>query len=729
MSDTHAIDLHDELHISPQPILILLLLVASGLLVASYDMADFMDISLVAIGLSLVVGVCWAVVQHHRRLGTWMLVGSVMLIVDALCFGFGRSDLAVLRIVATGLAAILLGVWPAALVVGAETLITLLLPAPLQLPLAAHLVALGAIWGVWGLMFAAYRPAYRFAAWSTEQVHSAQQMTEESRVQRQQLKEALDDLAQANHQAALMNERLAAARLAAEEAQKAKAAFVAKVSHEFRTPLNLIIGLIDLIVETPGVYGPPLPDPLLEDMEIVHRSCEHLASMINDVLDLSQVEAGQMAIHRELVELRDVLNQAVNVVQPLVQMKGLSLRVEIADDLPPIHCDRTRIRQVILNLVSNAARFTDAGSITIRAERKGMFVRLGVIDTGTGIAPEDTERIFEPFYQAARGHYAARSGTGLGLSISKQFVELHGGRMWLHSTLGVGSEFLLELPIWSSEQAPLSPARWLSEEWQWQRHRAPVPAPEVHLDQRYVICEPGMGLLPLARRQAPDWEFVGVADLPAAQQVLEAAPAQALVFNAPDVGTLMDRLRLGLALVPDTPLLGCTLSVGLGDERLATVARYLIKPFKRSDLEQAVRDALGKEPLTVLLVDDDADTVRLVQRLLEVSFPEVTVYTASDGRSGLAALSAHRPDVLLLDVILPDMGGWALLEAKKGDAAVRDIPVIMVSAQDPQNRPPTSCYLVAAMPNGISLNRLLRCWQWVARCLQQPERSLYPEPQ
>ena len=718
----------DELRISPQPILILLALLSTGMMLASYDMVDYVPICLVAMALYGTALAAWLLGRYNTTFARWLIVVGSMILVDGLAFAVRVPNIGILRIAATGLAAVMLGLLPAALIALAETLLILVLPPDVRGAVPLHLAELGAIWGTWALMFAAYRPAYRFAEWSIRQVLDAQTLAEETRSQRQLLKQALKDLEQANHQSALMNERLAAARLLAEEAQKTKAAFVAKVSHEFRTPLNLIIGLIDLITETPGVYGRPLPDTLLEDMEIVHRSCEHLASMINDVLDLSQMEAGQMAIHREELDLEEVIDQAVDVVRPLLDMKELGLQVDVAAGLPHIHCDRTRIRQVILNLVSNAARFTAEGSISIRAIRKGMNVLVSVIDTGMGIAIEDSERIFEPFYQAAGSQYAASGGSGLGLSISKQFVELHGGRMWVKSEVGAGSDFSFELPIWPSVDAVAAPTRWLSEEWQWRRHLSSVPTPEAHLDQRYIICDRGYELLSLVQRHAPDWEFVRVTDIPTISQILGQAPAQAVVMNAPDIGELLDMLQRGLSLVPDTPLLGCTLDLGVAEGRLASIVRYLIKPFKRADLERTIMQGLGAVPSRVLLVDDDPDTVSLMRRMLLTSFPNITVLTAGDGQGALAILREQLPDLLLLDVVLPDMDGWKLLDIKIADPAVRDIPVIMVSAQDLQNRPPNSPLLVAAMPEGISINKLLRCWQMVSRCLLQPERPLYQAP-
>ena len=191
---------------------------------------------------------------------------------------------------------------------------------------------------------------------------------------------------------------------------------------------------------------------LVQSLEIVQRNTDHLATMINDVLDLSQAESGQLALHREWVELgTEIENALAAVVLLLIEKKGLYLQVTIADSFPQVYCDKTRIRQVILNLVSNAARFTERGGITVEARHQGHDVLISVADTGPGIAPSDLERIFEPFYQSDNAQ-PGLGGSGLGLNISQQFIERHQGRIWVESECGsaydgCGSTFSFRLPI------------------------------------------------------------------------------------------------------------------------------------------------------------------------------------------------------------------------------------------------------------------------------------------
>ena len=297
-----------------------------------------------------------------------------------------------------------------------------------------------------GFVYAAYHRIDQLGSWLWQRYEYAQSNLSELRERKAELERTLEDLAHANRQLALANERVTALRAVAEEAQKAKATFVAKVSHELRTPLNMIIGLVTLMIEAPEIYAVTLSPEMRKDLGIVNRNCEHLSHMVNDVLNLTQMEAGRLVLRRERLDLRKVIEAAVQSTSPLLEKKGLFMRQEIPPDLPLIYCDPTRIQQVVLNLVSNAVRFTDLGGITLRIEEQNQDVIVSVTDTGPGIRPEDRERIFEPFCQGTLGPWQGRGGSGLGLTISKQFIEQHGGRIWLDSEPGKGTTFYFSLP-------------------------------------------------------------------------------------------------------------------------------------------------------------------------------------------------------------------------------------------------------------------------------------------
>jgi signal transduction histidine kinase len=199
----------------------------------------------------------------------------------------------------------------------------------------------------------------------------------------------------------LANERTANLRAIAEEAQRTKTAFVANVSHEFRTPLNMILGLVELMVENPEIYAVSLSSSMRDDLNVVYRNCEHLANLINDVLDLTRMEAGYLTLHRERVDLQEIIEDSVTAIRPLMEKKRLALDVLVPDELPRVYCDRTRMQQVLLNLLSNAARYTDVGRITVQVVQQDQHVVISVADTGPGICSEDVGRIFEPFFQGS----------------------------------------------------------------------------------------------------------------------------------------------------------------------------------------------------------------------------------------------------------------------------------------------------------------------------------------
>ncbi|MBC7239835.1 MAG: HAMP domain-containing histidine kinase, partial [Chloroflexi bacterium] len=202
-----------------------------------------------------------------------------------------------------------------------------------------------------------------------------------------------------------------------------------------------------MITEHPEIYGPSLPPALLADIAVIQRNSQHLASLVDDILDLSRAEAGRIALMKERVTVQELVDAAVVAVKPLFDSKGLYLRAEIAPEVPPIYCDRTRVRQVILNLLSNAGRFTAKGGVELRVTYYEGDVLFSVADTGPGIAPEDQQRVFEPFEQANTSLTRSAGSTGLGLSISKHFVEMHNGRMWLESELGKGTTVYFRLPV------------------------------------------------------------------------------------------------------------------------------------------------------------------------------------------------------------------------------------------------------------------------------------------
>jgi signal transduction histidine kinase len=237
------------------------------------------------------------------------------------------------------------------------------------------------------------------------------------------------------------------------EADRLKTQFLANMSHELRTPLNSIIGFSRVILK--GIDGPITPQQE-EDLKAIYNAGQHLLGLINDVLDLSKIEAGKVELAFSEVDLKEVLRGVMSTAEGLVQGKTIELVTDIPDDLPTISADSIRVRQILLNLVSNAVKFTERGQIGVSARRLDTAARpeivVAVFDTGPGIAPEDQRKLFEPFSQVDASPTRKTGGTGLGLSICRHLVELHGGRIWVESSPGEGSTFAFTLPI---EPSPL----------------------------------------------------------------------------------------------------------------------------------------------------------------------------------------------------------------------------------------------------------------------------------
>ena len=426
----------------------------------------------------------------------------------------------------------------------------------------AMTVTVGTIWTVIGLLLVITRLQDQRSKWLYDQFQRAQRLLDETRDQKVELVQMQEDLKTAYQTQELLNQRLVALRQITEEAHQAKAAFVAKISHEFRTPLNMILGLIDTLVEAPEVYGEPIPPRLYQILEIVQRNSDHLAGLIDDVLDLSQAEVGRLALHREWVNLADELEKSLMmVVRPLLEQKELNLQINIADDFPLVYCDRTRIRQVMLNLVSNAAKYTEHGGITVDARRLGNVVQISVTDTGPGIAAHELERIFELFAQAGQSQ-PSHGASGLGLSISRQFIERHHGRIWAESELGRGSTFAFRLPIQpvdlvlgEGDQPPVE--RRVAEDWMWHERATWPQLPEMPRKQRILICDENGELTDLFTRYVDDMELAGARNLSQAIVQLQSHPAHTLILNSSSPQELVTHVEEARQALPDMPIVGC----------------------------------------------------------------------------------------------------------------------------------------------------------------------------
>ncbi len=562
------------------------------------------------------------------------------------------------------------------------------------------------VWGVLGAFYAVVRPLHERVAWLHGYFEKARRQLEEARDRRADYEQALEDLTHANRQMVLMNQRVAGLRQIAEEAQKAKTRFVARVSHEFRTPLNMIIGLVDLMVTSPEIYDVSPSPRMREALRVVHRNCEHLSDMVDDVLDLTRIEMDRMALHKERVDLREIIESAADAITPLLTEKCLELRTYVPARLPEVYCDRTRIEQVVLNLLSNAARYTDEGGITVRVVHEEQRVRVSVADTGPGIRPEDVDRIFEPFCQGTAELWRDRGGSGLGLSISKQFVELHGGRMWVESELGAGTTVYFDLPVSPALGPVARPGHQIREDWIWRERRSRPSFPDSHYSPRFLVCDETGDLEPFLAAWADKIEFVPLPDLAETRRALAENPAHAVLLNGRDLQQLWEEIGTLRPAAGAAPVIGCSIVRNDGRARSLGVLGYLVKPVRRQDLARAIA-ALEVPPRRVLIVDDDPDALHLFGEMLRACDDSLEIVEAGGGRAALEALQRHAPDLMLLDLVMPEVDGWAVLETMISDEAVPQVPTYLISAQDPRDQLTRSGFLLISAEGGLSLNSVV----------------------
>jgi signal transduction histidine kinase/CheY-like chemotaxis protein len=604
---------------------------------------------------------------------------------------------------------------------------------------SATVVAMGVLALVLGWVLA--HELYLSADWGMGHYYRARQQVQELRDQHVQLLQAQQDRNLANMELARLTDRLAVMTQLAEEARQAKEEFVARVSHELRTPLNMIVGFSEVIMRSPDSYGAELPGALLADVAAIHRNSLHLSELVDDVLDLSQVDSGRVALTRGWIQAGELIHSAVEAVRGLFESKGLSVEVEIDDESLPLFVDATRIRQVIINLLGNAGRFTERGGVAVRLEQARDEAVISVSDTGPGISLDEQMRLFEPFYQAKsllRGH---KGGTGLGLSISKRFVEMHGGRIWLDSVLGQGSTFSFALPLTvpALAEARLEEGshvtqfkRWFSPYQEYDPRDRQAHLPEVPPGPRFVVLEEEENLARLVRRYVQPADVVSVSGADMVRKELTRAPADALLVNAPPP-ELRTWLRGPLSSLPyATPLLSCWLPGREEAARRLHVRDYLLKPVTREQLEGAIHqvgDETGDPVRRILLVDDEPDVLRLFIRMLSSGGQRYQVNQALTAQRALELMRSRQPDLVLLDLLMPDMDGFELLRCKSDDVRVRDIPVVVVSSRSPEGEARECPVLEVRQGDGLTALELLRCIEGLSQILAPHAHPVHPAQQ
>jgi signal transduction histidine kinase/AraC-like DNA-binding protein len=461
-------------------------------------------------------------------------------------------------------------------------------------------------------------------------------------------------------QGAALFQEMQQARLDAEKADRIKTRLLANVSHEMRTPLNIITGYTQNALQTPNKYGDELPASITNDLRQIQSNAEHQLRVINDLLDLSRAEIDELDLSLELLDPHQLLLEAFHSLADQSTSPHLEWKINVPERLPQIRADAVRLRQIFLNLLSNARKFTERGQITLGAEVAPPHVHFWVTDTGLGIDPEQQERIFEPFV-TVEDNRRITGGIGLGLSITRHLVALHGGTMKLESQPEQGSTFHIYLPLPALEQArPLKPDSLLS-------------ALLLISSQN----EPPHEIIEMCRRQNLEiFQLRSLEDLDAAVSTTTPV-ALAWDFSSaqPADWTLIRRLRHypNLSQAP-------FILYGQPNEDPLGMTGFVVKSSNPKTLLDAIvtmGPARGAGP--VLIVDDDPQVREAHKTLVAEGLAGYPVQLAESGETALAMMEKEVPSLVLLDLVMPNVSGTDVLDQMRADANLRQVPVIILS--------------------------------------------------
>lgn len=471
-----------------------------------------------------------------------------------------------------------------------------------------------------------------------------------------------------------IQDELRNARDAAETANRTKSVFLANMSHELRTPLNAIIGYSEMLEEDAASEGRM---DFVQDLQKIKVAGKNLLELINDVLDLSKIEAGKIELYAEHIDLKKMADQLVSTIEPLVTKNSNTLQLYLPDDLGHAFTDQTKLRQVLLNLLSNACKFTDRGVVTLTVARElqsGLdWLTFTVTDSGIGITNEQMERLFQPFSQADSSTTRKYGGTGLGLMISRHFCQMLGGDITVTSRADHGSSFIVRLPAILPQEFSTSTSH--------------PPAPQLETPGRATVlvidddpnardllqrllgkegfrvecAEGGNKGLELALSLHPDIITLD-AMMPDKDgwSVLSELKANPLTMQIPVIMlTMMDNQHLGFSL---------------------GASEYLNKPVSRERLLETVGKHLSNQDGQILIVEDDTASRQMLRRALEQE--HWSVVEAENGRIGLECIARQIPALILLDLMMPEMDGFQVVEQLHRNESWHNIPVVIITAKD-----------------------------------------------
>lgn len=476
-------------------------------------------------------------------------------------------------------------------------------------------------------------------------------------------------------------EELRQAKELAEAATHAKSAFLANMSHELRTPLNSIIGFTRIVRRK---SAGTLPEKQVENLDKVLTSADHLLNLINTVLDIAKIEAGRMDVLAANFRVSALIDLCYNTTSPLLQ-PGVVLEKQVDENAATIYSDQDKVRQIVLNLLSNAAKFTHTGKIILAASLEGEnSLRISVTDTGIGISAEALSRIFKEFQQADNTTTRQYGGTGLGLTISRNLAHLLGGDLTVESELGKGSCFTLTIPVHFLPQS----AAFDMEPKLPDHPMSPLPGDQGSAKKRILVIDDDPDTDYLLRESFSDQEFE-INGARTGQQGLRLAVelkphAILLDILMPDMNgwQVLSNLKENQATCSIPVILLTVVDKKALGFRLGAAA-YLLKPLDPAVVLETLNQWFAgrrPSPKRVLVIDDDPDVVNMLrQGLSETEYIFVAAY---DGMAGLQAIALEPPDILLLDLIMPRLDGFGVIENLRANPQTRDLPIIVISAKE-----------------------------------------------
>ena len=457
-----------------------------------------------------------------------------------------------------------------------------------------------------------------------------------------------------------------------EQASQHKSQFLANMSHELRTPLNAIIGYSEILQEDAVDLG---QDNLVADLKKIESAGRHLLGLINDILDLSKIEAGKMDIYLEDVEIVPLLEEVRSIIVPMAEKNGNALEYRLADNLGSMRTDRTKLKQSLLNLFSNGSKFTQNGRLTLsvqRFETDKPMVSFAISDTGIGMTEEQLGRLFQAFNQADASTTKKYGGTGLGLAITRNFCQLLGGNVTVTSKPGEGSTFTIVLP--DSPAAP-APAK-----------AADAPPLSVEVDAAPTVLvvddDPTARELLSANLKGAGYRLLQASSGDEALNLARSMRPDAITLDVmmpkPDGWDVLSALKADADL-RDIPVVIITMLSDRGIGLSLGAVEVLTKPVERAQLTALIHNLVRREG-PILVVEDDAGAREMIRQTIEkMSLP---VAEAVNGREALSWLGEHPlPAVILLDLMMPEMDGFEVLDALAAHAQWREIPVIVITAK------------------------------------------------